>query len=217
MDVKASVLWGAFAMIAYLLQQLLYTTATIISHKSSFEIMKNIRDRIVDKISKCSMGTVAEKSQGEYKKLIVDDVEALELPLAHMIPELTSNLVAPILILIYLFIKDYRMALASLISFVIAGIVTKMMMGKEAMRIYQVFTKGSEEMNETVVEYIRGLQVIKAFNQTTSSMKRFKDASLRTIALAAGTSTGSIYTRFHNKVGLFHAIVDPVVDELRSW
>ncbi|MBU3173915.1 TetR/AcrR family transcriptional regulator [Clostridium estertheticum] len=72
-------------------------------------------------------------------------------------------------------------------------------------------------MNETVVEYIRGLQVIKAFNQTTSFMKRFKDASLRTIALAAGTSTGSIYTRFHNKVGLFHARVDPVVDELRSW
>ena len=89
------------ALIGYLGKVIFSTLSTMLSHKSAFQILKNIRQEITDKLSKVPMGYILETSSGKFKTAIVDTVEKIELPLAHMIPELTSNLLIPICLSIY--------------------------------------------------------------------------------------------------------------------
>ena len=71
---------------------------------------------ILDKLSKLPLGTIVDTSRGKLKQIIVDQVESMERPLAHLLPEMTGNLFGPVCILIYLFVLDWRMALLSLVS-----------------------------------------------------------------------------------------------------
>ena len=91
-DVRRLVFVALIALAGYLGQLWLGTFSTMKSHESAFIILKNIRTTITAKLSRVPMGTVLDTLSGKYKTLLVDTVEKLELPLAHMIPELTANL-----------------------------------------------------------------------------------------------------------------------------
>lgn len=121
--------WCLAAVIGYLIRSVLYALALSMSHKATFSILKNIREKLIEKLPRMPLGTIIDTSSGQMKQIIVDQVESMERPLAHLLPEMTSNLLGPIFIFIYLFVLDWRMALLSLVSIpvgmIFMGIVMK--------------------------------------------------------------------------------------------
>ena len=127
------------------------------------------------KLSRVPMGYILDTPSGKFKTLLVDTVEKLELPLAHMIPELTANILVPFLMMVYLFILDWRIALISLITIPI-GLACYMGMMKDYAKRYDRVLTAGKNMDAAIVEYIGGIEVIKAFNQSTASYGRYMDA-----------------------------------------
>ena len=121
------------------------------------------------------LGTVVEESVGKLKSVIVDRVETIELPLAHMIPEGISNLCLPIAVFIYLISIDWRMALAMLVTVPIAALAYFSMM-KNFNKQYADYMESSNYVNGVIVEYVEGIEVIKAFNQSSTSYEKFSKA-----------------------------------------
>ena len=142
------------------------------SHKATFSILKEIRERILQKLPKMPLGTVTDTPSGEMKQVVVDQVESMERPLAHLLPEMTSNLLAPVCILLYLFFLDWRMALLSIVSIPV-GMALMMGVMKNYGKQYEGSVKVTQAMNATIVEYIGGIEVIKAFNQGKNSYAKF--------------------------------------------
>ncbi len=164
--------WCGIGLAGYLVRTLLYNFALALSHQAAFSILKDIRCRVLEKLPKLPLGTVMDTKSGRLKQIIVDQVESMETTLAHLLPEMTSNIVGPICILIYLFILDWRMALLSLVSLPIGmGFMIVVMNGYS--KDWEGAVKTTQEMNETIVEYINGIEVIKAFNQGRHSYATF--------------------------------------------
>lgn len=172
------VLLPVTALAGFFLKHWLYAKSTLCSHKAAYEIIKNIRTAIMGKMSKVSMGTVQSKSSGEFKQLVMDDADRLEIPIAHAIPEMIASTLAPILVILYLLFIDWRMALAALATGVIGNVIYYcMLIGRGDMMTE--YMAANANMNGTIVEYVNGIEVIKAFNQTASSMDRFKTSVLK--------------------------------------
>ena len=159
---------ASVALVGYLGSVWLASASTIISHRCAFITLNSIRKALTDKLSRVPMGTVLDQPSGTFKTLIVDTVEKLELPLAHMVPELTANTLIPVLMLAYLFVLDWRLALISLITIPV-GICCYMGMMKDYGPRYARVLDASKNMDAAIVEYIGGIEVIKGFNQSTAS------------------------------------------------
>lgn len=164
--------WCLVALAGFCLRALLYALALSMSHKATFSILKEIRERILQKLPKMPLGTVMDTPSGEMKQVIVDQVESMERPLAHLLPEMTSNLLAPVCILLYLLFLDWRMALLSMVSIPV-GMALMMGVMKNYGKQYEGSVKVTQAMNATIVEYIGGIEVIKAFNQGKNSYAKF--------------------------------------------
>ena len=166
---------ASITLVGYLGSVWLASASTIISHRCAFITLNSIRKALTDKLSRVPMGTVLDQPSGTFKTLIVDTVEKLELPLAHMVPELTANTLIPVLMLAYLFVLDWRLALISLITIPV-GICCYMGMMKDYGPRYARVLDASKNMDAAIVEYIGGIEVIKGFNQSTASYGRYVDA-----------------------------------------
>lgn len=167
-------LWCCIAFAGYLVRTLLYNFALALSHQAAFSILKEIRCKVLAKLPKLPLGTVMDTNSGKLKQIIVDQVESMETTLAHLFPEMTSNIVGPICVLIYLFVLDWRMALLSLVSLPI-GMLFMMAIMKGYSKDWAGAVETTQNMNETIVEYIGGIEVIKAFNQGAHSYSKFSD------------------------------------------
>lgn len=176
---KQTLLYVLFIVAAMLGERLLASIATWLSHKAAFGTLYSIRCALVDKIERTSMGYIQSRQSGSFKQTMIDLVDRLEDALAHIIPEIIPNVILPVVIIGYLFFLDWRIAVSALISIVIGAVTWKMMLGKNAMKIFQLTQEGNEEMNSTIVEYVNGMEVIKAFNQTASSMKNYENVVIR--------------------------------------
>lgn len=156
------------------LKYLLSTKSMMMAHDCAYTILETIRQKLSAKMMRVPLGAVSDTPSGKLKSMIVDTVEKLEKPLAHMLPEITANVITPFLIIVYLLILDWRMALASLISLAVGMIA---MMGQ--MKDYETHSKtymdACADMDSTLVEYVNGIQVIKAFHQSARSFRRFTD------------------------------------------
>ncbi|MGL6201349.1 MAG: ABC transporter ATP-binding protein [Lachnospiraceae bacterium] len=178
LTVNLAVILTLAALLGYFLKFYLYAKSTMCSHKAAYEIIRNIRCAIMRKMSRMSMGAIQEKSSGEYKQLVIDDTERLEGQIAHAIPEMTASILIPIFVFIFLMLVDWRMALASLISAILGNIIYYgMMIGRSDMM--KEYMAANTDMNGTIVEYVSGMEVIRIFNQTASSIGRFQSAVLR--------------------------------------
>lgn len=171
-DMNYYITWCLIGLAGYLLRTVLYSAALSMSHKATFSTLKEIRSRILIKLPRLPLGTVMDMSSGKMKQIIVDQVESMETPLAHLLPEMTSNILAPVLILVYLFILDWRMALLSLVSIPV-GFTFMMFVMRGYGEKYAGSVKTAQEMNSTIVEYIGGIEVIKAFNQGKNSYAKY--------------------------------------------
>ena len=173
--------FGGFALLAgialagYLGQVWLGTFSTMKSHEAAFTILGNIRTAITGKLSRVPMGTILDTPSGTFKTIAVDTVEKLELPLAHMVPELTANTLIPAMMLAYLFVLDWRIALISLATIPV-GVFCYMGMLKDYERRYARVLTAGKRMDAATVEYIGGIEVVKTFNQGDRSYKKYADA-----------------------------------------
>ena len=172
--VTAYVPWLIAALAGFLLRTVLYNGALGISHKATFRILKTIRQKLLAKLPRLPLGTVMDMSSGKLKETIVDQVDGMETTLAHLFPEMTANIVTPLLTVVYLFVLDWRLALLSLAVFPVAFFFMMMVMGNYA-KDYEGAVKATTEMSSTMIEYINGIAVIKAFNQGKESYTRLTD------------------------------------------
>lgn len=163
------------ALTSYALRFLFYGISTTLSHVSAYTILENIRLSLAEKLLKAPLGVVLSQSVGHLKSILVDRVETIELPLAHMIPECISNFLLPVGVFIYLVTVDPRMALAMLITVPIALVAYGIMM-KNFNGQYADYMESSNYVNGVIVEYVEGIEVIKAFNQSSSSYEKYTKA-----------------------------------------
>lgn len=137
--------------------------------------MAEIRSRLVAKLARMPMGTLLSTPSGYYKDVIVDRVESIEIPLAHLLPEMTASILTPLLILIYLFALDWRMALVSLVTLPIGLMLMSGAMNGYAAK-YAGSVETSNKMTNAIVEYMGGIEVIKAFSQSARSYDKYTRA-----------------------------------------
>lgn len=156
----------------WLARYILHSISTTLSHHATFNVLAIIRERLLAKLASLPLGTVLENSSGTYKNIIVERVDAIETTLAHMIPEISGNLIGAITMLIMIFVIDWRMGLAMLIVVPLGGACFAMMF-KDYETSYTNTIVKTKALNDTAVEYINGIEVIKAFGQDKKSYEKF--------------------------------------------
>ncbi len=156
----------------WLLRCMFHSLSTGCSHKATFAVLGNIRKRVCAKLSKVPLGFMLDTPSGSIKNVLVERIDSIETTMAHIIPEFTSNLLVPLGLLIYLFLLDWRMALAVLVTVPLGmGCYFCMLIGYD--KSYKNTIVKTKALNDTAVEYINGIEVIKAFGKAQSSYDKF--------------------------------------------
>ena len=183
-------LWCLVGVGGYLIRVICFGISTILAHISAYTILEGIRLKIANRLMRAPLGEVMGRRIGYLKNIIMDKVEDLEPPLAHMIPELTSNLLLPVAIFIWLLVIDWRLGLAVLIAPVLAMIPMFFLMRNYNSQ-YAAYMEANNHVNNVIIEYVEGIEVVKAFNQSTSSYEKFVGAvkSFKDFTLAWFKST----------------------------
>ena len=152
-----------------------HSISTIGSHNLAFSIIEDTRKQVVEKLSRLSMGMIEEKSSGKWSQFMVETVDKMEQPIAHVIPEVLANVIIPIVIVVIIFILNWKIALANLVTLPL-GMLFSMLMMKDYEAKSKRYIEASKKMNAAAVEYIQGIKVIKAFNKSASSYDKFQKA-----------------------------------------
>ena len=183
-------LWCLVGVGGYLIRVICFGISTILAHISAYTILEGIRLKIANRLMRAPLGEVMGRRIGYLKNIIMDKVEDLEPPLAHMIPELTSNLLLPIAIFIWMLAIDWRLGLAVVIAPVLAMIPMFFLMRNYNSQ-YAAYMEANNHVNNVIIEYVEGIEVVKAFNQSTSSYEKFVGAvkSFKDFTLAWFKST----------------------------
>lgn len=158
----------------YLLNTFLYVGALGISHKATFRILKEIREKIMKKLPKLPLGTIMEMKSGKLKQTIVDQVESMETTLAHVFPEIISNFGGFFVVWILMFVTDWRLALLAMIPLPVGLFLMSASMRGYADN-YSKSVEITSAMNESLIEYTGGIEVIKAYNQGDNSYATLKN------------------------------------------
>ncbi len=159
-------------LICLVLQALLGGLALNMSHKAAYNTLFGLRTSLQKKMENLPLGAIEEKGTGAIKKMYVDDIGSLEVLLAHSLPEGIANLIVPVMVYIAMFFVDWRLALMSLASIPLS-IVAMMIMYSAGMKKMGPYYMASEKMNNTIIEYVNGMEVVKVFNKQTESYQRF--------------------------------------------
>ena len=160
----------------WVLRYVLHSVSTSLSHHATFCVLANTRTRLLDKLATLPLGTVLDRSSGSYKNIIVERVDSIETTLAHLLPEMTANIVGALAVLVVLFVEDWRMGLSMFIVLPL-GILCFMSMFSGYNEKFQRTVTSTKALNDTAVEYIGGIEVIKAFGQSKTSYAKFVSAA----------------------------------------
>ena len=151
---------------------LFHAISTSMSHIATFNLLGNIRKKMCDKLTRVPLGTVLDMPSGSLKSIMIERIDSMETTLAHIVPEYTSNIILSVALLVYLFLIDWRLALACL-AVVPVGFAAMCFMFKDAAPRFKFALDKTKVLNDTAVEYINGIEVIKAFGKSKSSYERF--------------------------------------------
>lgn len=160
------------------LHAVLYVLGLQLSHRAAFRTLENLRCSLAEKLEAQPLGNIQDMGMGAAKKLFVDDVESIELLLAHMIPEGIANIIVPVIALLVMAAVDWRLCLLT-VAMVLFGMAATGQMhetGAERMGSYFAATK---RLNNTIIEYVNGMEVVRVFNRSHESMERFRTSVLR--------------------------------------
>ncbi|WP_278243570.1 ABC transporter ATP-binding protein [Catenibacterium mitsuokai] len=183
--------------VSFIIAELFHSLSTSLSHKATFTVLANIRKTCCDKLARVPLGYVKDTSSGTLKNIMVERIDSIETTLAHVIPEFTSNLLGPVVILIYFFTIDYRLALWSLVP-ILVGFISYFGMMLDFKPNFEKTVKATKDLNDAAVEYIDGIEVIKAFSKTESSYEKFTTAA---------TAYANSFISWMRKCSIFHALM----------
>ena len=168
-----------------ILYAITYTVGLQLSHRAAYHTLENLRVSLQEKLEKQPLGNVQELGTGAVKKLFNDDIESIELMLAHVIPEGIANLTVPAVILLLLVAADWQMALLTVIL-LLFGLAASRQMYTAGMDRMGNYFAASKRLNNTIIEYVSGMEVVRVFNRQGESGRRFEEAvnGYRDFALA---------------------------------
>lgn len=169
--------WWAFAVAV--LSIVLYFVALMLSHLAAFRVECNLRTTAVNRLLRMPLGFFDSKASGRIRKIIDDDAGNTHTFLAHILPDLAASIVSPLLVFVLLFIFDWRMGIACLIPVGITVLIMKYMMDPKSNHFMKDYLTAQEQMSAEAVEYVRGIPVVKVFQQTVFSFRRFYDSIIR--------------------------------------
>ena len=167
--------WSGLALAAYVVKILFFGLSTGLSHYAAYHILEGLRLRVADRFLHAPLGEVEAHSIGEIKNIMVDKIDNIEPPLAHMIPEGTGHIALPVLSFVLLAVVDWRIALASLITLPFS-MICMMLTFQISGRNFEKYNESNAVMNSTIVEYVEGIEVIKAFGRSGASYEKFAKA-----------------------------------------
>ena len=196
-EFKAYLVKAVWIALSFILAELLHSISTALSHKATFTVLANIRKTCCEKLARVPLGYVKDTSSGTFKNILVERIDSIETTLAHIVPEFTSNLLAPVIILIYFFLTDWRLALWSLVP-VVVGFLSYFGMMLDYKPSFERTVQTTKDLNDAAVEYIDGIEVIKAFGKTESSYAKFTKA-----AMAYADS----FISWMKRCSIFHALM----------
>lgn len=160
-------------LVCLVLQALFYGWGLNLSHKAAYDTLLRLRTALQKRFEKLPLGVIQDKGTGTVKKLFVDDVDSLEVLLAHSMPEGIANLMVPIAVYVAMFFVDWKLALLSLASIPLS-LVAMMTMYSVGMKKMGPYYMAGQKMNNTIIEYINGIEVVKVFNKDAESYERFR-------------------------------------------
>lgn len=169
--------WSLWAGAAYFMKIVCFGLSTMTSHYAAYHILEELRNRVAERLLYAPLGEVEKHSIGELKGVIVDKIENIEPPLAHMVPEGSGHIVLPVVSMIALAVIDWRLFLASLITFPLSFVCMGLTM-KISGQNYDRYNESVARMNSNIVEYVEGIEVIKAFGRAGQSYEKFSKAIL---------------------------------------
>ena len=169
------VLWIAAATFGQVAKSVLSGIATLLSHKATFAVVSEVRRELAVKLDRMPLGYVLETPTGTLKSAFVERTEQIHVPLAHIVPELTANLLVAFNVVLVIFVLDWRMALAALATIPV-GILCYAIGMRDYTEKYGKVVAAKNHMGSTIVEYINGIEVIKAFGRSASAYEKFTDA-----------------------------------------
>ena len=175
LDKNQVLFWGGIALGMYLIKVLFFGFSTAISHFVAYNVLEGMRLKVAQVFMKAPLGEVYAHSIGEIKGIIVDKIEEIEPPLAHFVPEGSGHLVLPIVSFIFLCVIDFRIALGALAALPI-GIIFMMLTFVISGKNLTKYQEANAHMNSVIVEYIEGIEVIKAFGKTGVSYEKYAGA-----------------------------------------
>ena len=167
--------WCLVGVAGYLVRVVCFGVSTILAHISAYTILEGLRLKIADRLMRAPLGEVMGRRIGYLKNIIMDKVDDIEPPLAHMIPELTSNLLLPLAIFAWMLVIDWRLGPSVLIAPILSMIPMAFLM-KNYNSQYAAYMEANNHVNSVIIEYVEGIEVVKAFNQSTSSYEKFVGA-----------------------------------------
>ncbi len=186
----------------WVLRYVLHSVSTSLSHHATFHVLANARTRLLDKLATLPLGTVLDRSSGSYKNIIVERVDSIETTLAHLLPEMTANIVGALAVLVLLFIEDWRMGLSMLIV-VPLGVLCFMSMFSGYNEKFQRTVTATKALNDTAVEYISGIEVIKAFGSPKPATQSLSPPQRRA-RTASSTGCGAVCSGRRRAWQFFH-------------
>ncbi|MBE5864131.1 MAG: ABC transporter ATP-binding protein, partial [Lachnospiraceae bacterium] len=167
--------WCLIALIAYLVKVVCFGISTGISHYVAFNVLEGLRLKVADTFLKAPLGEVYAHSIGEIKGVIVDKIEDIEPPLAHVVPEGAGHILLPIVCFVALALVDIRVALAALLALPL-GLIFMMLTFKISGKNMTKYQEANAHMSSVIVEYVEGIEVIKAFGKSGVSYEKFAGA-----------------------------------------
>ncbi|HIX78260.1 MAG TPA: ABC transporter ATP-binding protein/permease [Candidatus Fusicatenibacter merdavium] len=168
--------WGWIAVAFAVANILFYFAALMCTHIAAFRTARNIRMAAMTHVLKLPMGFFTGNQSGRLRKLIDDNAGLTEDLLAHKLPDLTATFLTPVAGVIMLFLFDWRMGLLCLLTMILALACMMAMMGGKNAGFFHRYQKEIEKMSGEAVEYVRGIPVVKMFQQTVYSFKAFYNA-----------------------------------------
>lgn len=176
--------WMAMAFAAASL--VVYFAALMLTHLAAFRTARNMRQAAIEHVVTLPLGFFSGNQSGRLRKIIDSNADMTESLLAHQLPDLVGAVVTPIAALVLLFVFDWRMGLLSLIPMVLAVYLMKRMMGGKNANFFARYQMALEDMSGHAVEYVRGIPVVKVFQQTVYSFKSFYNSIMSYNELATG-------------------------------
>lgn len=175
LDSQVLIKYGTYVIVGIPARFILFATSGMLSHKGAFNTLYDVRCMVINHMAKIPLGRLNEKDTGEIKSVINEEIEKLEVFLAHSLPEVVFYICGPITIFVYFCTINFKLALVSILPLIIAIFLMGIMFRNTDDMMERMY-RSIAKLNSAMVEYINGMRVIKAYKMGSKSFKKYRDA-----------------------------------------